>query len=157
MSINNECRLTDPNALERSNPANKMADLKASSYVIYWKGSCITEYEHCEESNYLFRIPSGKQKDCSGIESRFRQTDENTASEYTCVVLSYLKNGMMRRVEWWVFGNLDSLTPVKALVIPHSTVQIPMYKEGLVSQDSVSVSSTVVRTWSTWIPCSRSR
>lgn len=66
-----------------------MADLKASSYAIYLN----EVVDNCEEFNYLFRIPSGKQIHRSGIKSSFRQTDENTASEYTCVIFIYLKDG----------------------------------------------------------------
>jgi hypothetical protein len=68
-----------------------MADLKASSYAIYLNE--VVAYDNCEEFNYLFRIPSGKQIHRAGIKSSFRQTDENTASEYTCVIFSYLRDG----------------------------------------------------------------
>lgn len=44
-------------------------------------------------------------------------------------------------MHYLTFRSFDSATPVKALVMPHSTVQIPMNKDGLVGQKKISVGS----------------
>ena len=101
---------------------------------------------------YLFRIPSGKQINCTGIKGRLRQANKNTTSKYTWVIFSYLKDKDTLN-DCSTFRSFDSVTPVKALVIPHSMVQMPMYKDGLVGQKISASTVPSIVAHSTWKLC----
>ena len=83
--------------------------------------------------NDLVGVPPGQEEYCTRKEGCFRKPDKHSTSDNTRKVFGDLKLKTAQSHQMFEkFGTFGrDLTPVKALIKPHKTVQLPMYKEGL--------------------------
>jgi hypothetical protein len=83
--------------------------------------------------NDLVGVPPGQEEYCTRKEDCFRNPNKQSASDNTRKVFGDLKLKTVRSHQMSEKSGTyeKDLTPVRALIKPHKTVQLPIYKEGL--------------------------
>jgi len=81
----------------------------------------------------LVGVPPGQEEYCTRKEGRFRKPDKHSASDNTGEIFGdlKLKTAQIHQMSENSGTFERDLTPVRALIKPHKTVQLPIYKEGL--------------------------